>query len=210
MKRVFGICVAFAAVFSLAAQAADLPMSRPEDAGMSAVRLALIGKSLAADAAENKIPGAVVAVARPGKLVYFEAVGWRDKTRTARMTTDTVFNIASMSKPVTTVGGLILVEQGRLLLADPVERYLPQLAKKQVAVLDAAGENVVSTVPAIRPVRIRDLMMHTSGFVYGRSKAAAKYLPDGTSSAVQTLTRDEFMVLLQKTPLMNQPGAVWE
>jgi CubicO group peptidase (beta-lactamase class C family) len=211
MMLKLGICAAFSALVAFApARAADLPLSKPEDAGMSSARLALIGKMLSADAAEDKLPGAVIAVARHGRLVYFEAVGWRDKTRTARMTTDTVFNVASMSKPVTTVGGLILFEQGRLLLADPVEKYIPQLAKKQVAVLDATGENVISTVPATRPVRIKDLMTHTSGFVYGRSKAAAKLLPDGTSSAVQTLTRDQFLALLQKTPLLHQPGAVWE
>src|SRR5690242_4504273 len=137
MKFLMAICVVVALVAGFApAHAAELTLSKPEDAGMSASRLALIGKRLSAEAAENKLPGAVVAVARHGRLVYFEAVGWRDNSRATRMTPDTVFNVASMSKPVTTVGGLILFEQGRLLLADPVGKYLPQLANKQVAVLD--------------------------------------------------------------------------
>jgi CubicO group peptidase (beta-lactamase class C family) len=191
--------------------AANLPpVSRPEEAGMSSARLALIGTRFSEDTAQDKLPGAVIAIARHGKLVYFEAFGWRDKTKTARMTTDTVFNIASMTKPVTTVGGLILSERGVLPLGDPLSKHMPQLANKQVAVLDATAENVVSTVPAMRPVTIRHLMTHTSGFVYGRSPAAAKLLPDGTSEAVQTLTRDEFIALLAKTPLLYQPGTVWE
>lgn len=213
MKNILGIfalLTAFAAAAPPAGAANLPPLTRAEDSGMSTARLALIGKTLAADADQGKLPGAVVGIARHGKLVYFEAVGWRDASRTVRMTTDTVFNVASMSKPVTTVGGLILLEQGRLTLGDPVAKYLPQLANKQVAVLDAAAENVVGTVPAVRQPTILTLMNHTSGFVYGRSKAAGKLLPDGTSEAVQTMTREEFLALLTKTPLMNQPGAVWE
>jgi CubicO group peptidase (beta-lactamase class C family) len=211
--KLHAIAAALIGLFALAApaSAANLPpLSRPEDAGMSSERLALIGKRFTEDTAQDKLPGAVIAIARRGKLVYFQAFGWRDKTKAARMTTDTVFNIASMTKPVTTVGGLILFEQGRLNLGDPLSKYMPQFANKQVAVLDAAGENVVSTVPAARQVIIKHLMNHTSGFVYGRSSAAAKLLPDGTSAAVQTLSRDEFIALLARTPLLYQPGTVWE
>ena len=203
---------AFASTVAMtASHAANLPaLSKPEDAGFSSARLERLTSTLNADIAEGKLPGAVVAIARHGRLVYFQALGWRDKTKTARMTTDTVFNIASMSKPVTAVGGLILVEQGRMGLSDPVAKFVPQLAAKQVAVLDASGENVIGTTPALRQPTIQHLMNHTSGFVYGRSKAAGKLLPDGTSSAVQTLTRAEFLALLAKTPLLNQPGGVWE
>jgi CubicO group peptidase (beta-lactamase class C family) len=212
MRLASGLCaIGFFTALALPAAAAALPpLSRPEDAGMSSSRLALIAQRLEADAKDDKLPGAVVAIARHGKLVYFQAIGWRDKTKAVRMTTDTVFNVASMTKPVTTVGGLILFEQGRFNLADPVSKYLPDFANKPVAVLDAKGETVVSTTAALRPVRVKDLMNHTSGLTYGRSAAAAKLLPEGTSEAIQSMTRDQFIALWKKTPLMNQPGAVWE
>jgi CubicO group peptidase (beta-lactamase class C family) len=130
---------AFAAVGS----SETLPRGKPEDVGMSSERLATIKTTLRADVEGGKIPGAVIAVARRGQLVYFEAIGFRDKAAGVPMTTDTIFNIASMTKPITAVAALMLVEQGRLMIDDPAKKYLPQLADTKVAVLDATGDNIL-------------------------------------------------------------------
>lgn len=120
-----------------------LPRARPEDVGMSSERLAAIATLLNADIAHGRLPGAVVAIVRRGKLVYFEAFGYRDKAAGVPMTTDTIFNIASMTKPATAVGALMLYEQGRLLIDDPLAKYFPKFADMRVAILDQSGETIV-------------------------------------------------------------------
>ena len=111
------------------AQMSDpLPRAKPEEVGLSSQRLADIAKTLDADIARGQIPGAVLAVARHGKLVYFEAFGFRDKAADAPMTKDAIFNIASMTKPMTAVAALQLYEQGRLLMDEPLARYFPKFA----------------------------------------------------------------------------------
>jgi CubicO group peptidase (beta-lactamase class C family) len=137
-----GICVFIATgvlCCSAAAQDTPLPRAKPEEAGMSSARLGDIAKTLNADVARGRIPGAVVAIARRGKLVYFEAFGYRDKEAGVPMTTDTIFNIASMTKPMTAVAALQLYEQGRLLMDDPVAKYFPKFADMKVAVMDEKG-----------------------------------------------------------------------
>ena len=114
-----------------------LPRAKPEDVGLSSERLARIGATLNADIEAGRIPGAVIAIARHGKLVAFDAYGWRDKAAGVPMTTDTIFNIASMTKPMTTVGALMLYEQGKILIDDPLSKYFPKFASMRVAVRDA-------------------------------------------------------------------------
>src|SRR5262249_34213120 len=118
--------------------AADpLPRAKPEEVGMSSQRLAEIGKALNGEIAREQMPGAVVAIARKGKLVFFEAFGYRDKADNAPMPTDAIFNIASMTKPMTAVAALQLYEQGRLLMDDPLAKYFPKFGDTRVAVMDA-------------------------------------------------------------------------
>jgi len=114
-----------------------LPRAKPEEVGLSSERLADIAKTLNADIARGQIPGVVLAVARQGKLAYFEAFGFRDKVAGAPMTTDAIFNIASMTKPLTAVAALQLYEQGKLLMDEPLAKYFPKFADMKVAVLDA-------------------------------------------------------------------------
>lgn len=189
-----------------------LPRATPEDVGMSSERLARIATTLNADIDRGRIPGAVIAVARKGKLVYFEAFGWRDKAAGVKMTTDTIFSIASMTKPMVTVGALMLVEEGTLSVGDPVSKYLPQFATMQVAELDPSGDTVIGKTPAKRPISIRDLMIHTSGLVYGGrgTTAVHKLYPAGSGAAAMTLTGQEFLDKLGSAPLLWQPGTVWD
>src|SRR5258705_95021 len=131
------------------ALAADpLPRAKPESVGMSSERLALIGKTINTEIARDQLPGAVLAIARRGKLVHFEAYGHLDKAAGVPMRTDAIFNLASMTKPMAAVAALQLYEQGRLLIDDPVSKCLPKFANMQVAVMDAKRENIVERVPA--------------------------------------------------------------
>jgi CubicO group peptidase (beta-lactamase class C family) len=198
---------------SLAAQAAD-PLSRvkPEEVGMSSERLALINKAINAEVAAGQLPGAVLAIARRGKLVYFEAFGYRDKAAGAPMTTDAIFSIASMTKPMVAVAALQLYEQGRLLMDEPLSKYFPKFADMQVAVLDAGKERIIEKVPAARKITIQDLFRHTSGLSYGNSGTTVvhKMYPVSSGTASQTLSGSEFLDRLGSLPLVYQPGTVWE
>src|SRR6478752_10729437 len=188
-----------AAVCLLASSAAfaedPLPRAKPEDVGLSSERLARIGTVLKADIEAGRIPGAVIAIARHGKLVALDAYGWRDKAANLPMTSDTIFNIASMTKPMTAVGGLMLYEQGKLLIDDPLSKYFPKFASMKVAVRDNGGEPTVDTVPADRPITIQDLMRHTSGIIYGGrgNTLVHKQYPAGSSAAATTVDGAAFM-----------------
>src|ERR1700728_4638319 len=134
------LAIALGLLASSAAFADDpLPRAKPEEGGFSPERLARIGETLKADIAAGRIPGAVIAIARHGKLVAFDAYGWRDKEAGVAMTTDTIFNIASMTKPMTTVGALMLYERGQILIDDPLAKYFPKFAQMRVAARAASG-----------------------------------------------------------------------
>jgi CubicO group peptidase (beta-lactamase class C family) len=197
----------------LTALAAEpLPRAKPEEVGMSSERLGLIGKAINAEIARGQLPGGVVAVARRGKLVYFEAFGYRDKATGTPMTTDTIFSIASMTKPMVAVAALQLYEQGRLLIDDPLAKYFPKFANMQVAVLDAKKENIVDRVPAARNITIQDLLRHTSGLSYGISGTTPvhKMFPILSNVAARTFTGPDLLDRLSTLPLPYQPGTVWE
>ena len=208
--RTLSVVVMLAA--ALPALAADpLPRAKPEAVGMSSQRLARIGEMLRADIEKGRIPGAVVAIARKGKLVYFEAFGHLDKEAGNRMTTDAIFNIASMTKPMVAVGALTLYEEGRVLIDDPVAKFLPQFAKMRVAVMNADSSAIVDTVPAARQMTIQDILRHTSGVIYGgRGATAVHKLYPASSSEGSKMTSGEFLDKLGSLPLMYQPGTVWD
>jgi CubicO group peptidase (beta-lactamase class C family) len=192
--------------------AADLPRAKPEDVGMSSERLARIGEVLKSDIAAGRIPGAVIAIARHGRLVMLDAYGWRDKQAGVAMTTDTIFNIASMTKPMTTVGALMLYERGQLLIGDPLSKYFPKFAEMRVAARDANGEPTAETVPADRLIIIQDLMRHTSGIIYGGrgTTLVHKMYPAGSGDAAREYDGPAFLDKLASLPLLHQPATVWD
>src|SRR3989442_4824705 len=151
--------------------AQPLPTAKPEQVGMSSQRLERVGQTIKAQIANERFPGAVVLIARKGKIAYFEAFGQRDPATGAPMTKDAIFRLYSMTKPFVSVAAMMLAEEGKLTLADPVSKYFPQLASLQVAVptKDADGKTTYTLVPSERPVTIQDLLRHTSGFVYANS-----------------------------------------
>jgi CubicO group peptidase (beta-lactamase class C family) len=200
-------------LFASGAALADdpLPRAKPEDVGFSSERLARISTVLKADIEAGRIPGAVIAIARHGRLVMLDAYGWRDKAANVAMTTHTIFNIASMTKPMTAVGALMLYEQGKLLMDDPLAKYFPKFAQMRVAVRDA-GEPTAETVPANRQIAIQDLMRHTSGLIYGGrgNTLVHKMYPSGSGDASRDYDGTAFMDKLASLPLLYQPGTVWD
>jgi CubicO group peptidase (beta-lactamase class C family) len=204
---------AFCLLASSAAFAEDpLPRAKPEAVGLSSERLARIGATLKADIDAGRIPGAVIAIARHGKLVMLDAYGWRDKAAKLPMTTDTIFNIASMTKPMTTVGALMLYEQGKILIDDPLSKYFPKFADMKVAARDANGQPTTDTVPANRQITIQDLLRHTSGIVYGGRGATVvhKMYPGGSGDASHDYDGAAFLDKLSSLPLLYQPATVWD
>src|SRR3981189_3299318 len=188
-----------------------LPRAKPEDVGLSSERLARISATLKADIEAGRIPGAVIAIARHGKLVALDAYGWRDKAARVAMTTDTIFHIAPMTKPMTAVGALMLYEQGKILIDDPLSKYFPKFASMRVAVRDA-GEPTADTVPANRQITIQDLMRHTSGLIYGGrgNTLVHKMYPAGSGDASRDYDGAAFMDKLASVPLLYQPATVWD
>lgn len=207
-----GVVCSTVGIGMVRAQEGPLPRARPEDVGMSSERLGRIGAVLNADVEAGRMPGGVLAVVRDGKLAWFEAYGFRDKAAGVRMTTDTIFNIASMTKPMTAVAALSLVEQGRVVIDEPVARVLPMFGAMKVAVLNESGDAITGTVPAARAITMRDLLTHTSGLIYGGrgTTAVHKLYPSGSSGAALALTGPEFLAKLAAAPLLAQPGTVWD
>jgi CubicO group peptidase (beta-lactamase class C family) len=190
---------------------APLSAAKPEEAGMSSQRLERIGPVLRAEIDKGTMPGAVVAVARKGKLVYYEAFGYADKAKNVPMPKDAIFTIASMTKPLTTTGALMLYEEGRLLLNDPVGKYLPQLDNMQVARLGPDGR-ILGTEPARRKPTLQDLMRHTAGLTYGNrgdTELFQRY-PQGSNDSADAMGSDEFLLKLGNLPLHYQPGSMWD
>jgi|RhiMethySRZTD1v2_1073278.scaffolds.fasta_scaffold78553_4 CubicO group peptidase (beta-lactamase class C family) len=189
-----------------------LPRAKPEEVGLSSERLSEIARRLNADVEAGRIPGAVIAIARKGKLAYYETFGFRDKAAGVAMTKDTIFNIASMTKPMVALAALQLHERGKLLIDDPLAKHFPKFAKMEVAELDQKGETITGKVPARQPITLRHLMMHTSGLIYGGrgSTAVHKLYPASSSTSGATMSGAEFMDKLAAAPLLNHPGEVWD
>jgi CubicO group peptidase (beta-lactamase class C family) len=164
--------------------------------------------------AKGQYPGAVALVARRGKIAYFEAFGQRDPQSGAPMTKDAIFRLYSMTKPFASVAAMMLVEDGRLKLSDPVSKHLPKLANLQVSVprLDPqSGKVTYVLVPSDREMTIQDLLRHTSGLVYGSTNhAGVKELYAKEGVDWKDVTPAEQIERLAKVPLAHQPGSAWE
>lgn len=196
------------------AHAAELlPKGDPAALGFSSERLARIGARLKADSEAGTIPGAVLLVARQGKIAYFEAFGLQDPQTKAAMTRDSIFRIYSMTKPIVTVTAMMQVEEGRYHISDPVARFIPSFAKVQVGVekpaAEAGGKPTLELVAPRRAMSIQDLMRHSSGITYGFFGVGAVKAMYG-----DVLKGDpdsaEFAERIAALPLAYQPGTVWD
>jgi CubicO group peptidase (beta-lactamase class C family) len=195
-------------VLPLAAQ--QLPRVDPDKAGMSAERLERITAVMQQYVDQGRLPGMVTLVARDAKIVYFRSFGKLDIEGGATMPTDAIFRIASQSKALTTVAVMILLEEGRLLLNDPVSRYIPEFKNSRVAVKPSEKESQgYSTVPARREITIRDLLTHTAGISYGSGPAEELYKAadlHGWYFADQQIPIGEAIRKLATLPFDAHPG----
>ncbi|TMB31641.1 MAG: beta-lactamase family protein [Deltaproteobacteria bacterium] len=221
MRRFLVLLVVFASFSVSVAQAQSLPSAKPEEVGLSTERLGRIGKVLQAEIQAKKFPGAVAVVARKGRVAYFEAFGARDPQSGAPMTKDTIFRFYSMTKPFVATAAMMLAEEGRIVLTDPVSKYLPAFAKMQVSVpkVDPTGRLTYETVPAAREMTVYDLLRHASGLAYGEITANQPvkdaYAKAGLFHAdfpydQRSLAPAEEIEALSKAPLSHNPGEVWE
>lgn len=187
-------------------------ITNPADVGMSAARLDLLTTAFTKEIADKALPGVTIMVARKGQVVYANAIGVRDATRPDAMAVNSLFRIYSMTKPITSVAAMMLVEEGKLQLSDTVAKHLP--AFKDMRVLTVTG-----TEPA-RAMTVQDLLRHTSGLGYGEISPnvvlreglaqAALYKPGVIDYDSREMTAAEQVSRLAKIPLLHQPGAAWE
>ncbi|NPU64895.1 beta-lactamase family protein [Bradyrhizobium sp. 83012] len=208
------ILAAAAAAFTALATplaAAPLPEAKPDEVGFSQAGLARMDDFFTREIAAKRVPGAVVAIARDGKLVHYKAYGQLDPVKGTPMPLDAIFALASMTKPMAAVAGLTLMEQGRLPLQAKLADYYPAFADMKVGVTQEAGSLLLA--PQIRPILIHDLYRHTSGLMYGgrpdSSSQVARLYPDGTAPAIEGDTQ-AFIERITKLPLAHQPGTQFE
>lgn len=220
MKRLLAYSLIATITFSLTVgtalsqnKASGLPTAKPEELGMSSERLARIRTGMQRYVDKGLVPGVVTMVARRGKVVHLEAVGSRDVENKQPMTTDTIFRIASMTKPIASVALMMLYEEGHFLLNDPIAKFLPEFTNMKVAV--PSGEDRVGTpyklVPAARPITFKHVLTHTAGFAnsyrgitqpeFARVVQQARKPGDTVGDAVKRLAT---------LPLNFHPGDAWE
>jgi CubicO group peptidase (beta-lactamase class C family) len=193
--------------------AEEATIAQPNAGGFSSEGLARLDAYLKNEIAENKIPGAIMMIQRDGKTVYFSSFGVRDPGTKEPLTPDSIFRIYSMSKPITTVAAMMLVEEGKLQLDDPLSKYIPAFANVKVGVEKKAEDGTLGldTVPAKRPITIQDLMRHTSGLTYGffgEGLVKKAYLDAHLFAG--DVDNAEFADRIAKLPLAYQPGTTWD
>ena len=195
------------------ALAGDLAhVTAPEEVGLSSERLERLSTAFKAGVDKGEIPGAVVLIARNGKVAYFQAFGFRDREAGASMTRDAIFRIASMTKPITSLAIMMLAEEGRLQIAHPVSRYLPEFKGLQVGVEKKGddGKMELALEPARREMTVHDLLRHTSGLAHPIfDQSMVKGLYDKARVTDLAQTNAELVSKLAKLPLQFQPGSTW-
>ncbi len=186
---------------------APLPPADVADLGLCPTRMRHLVDVFQADVNSGRLPGAVLVLARHGRIALMEGIGRLDPARDAPMTRDAIFRIYSMTKPIVSVAVMMLVEQGRLKLADPVHLHLPEFAQQRLAVQTAQG---VELRPVARAATVQDLLRHTAGLTYeflGDSPVQQRYREASIGSRERS--NAEFSQALAALPLMFEPGSVW-
>jgi CubicO group peptidase (beta-lactamase class C family) len=191
-----------------------LKEAAPESAGMSTERLQRIDKVLQEYVDKKWIAGGSAIIARDGKIVYYKAIGYDDIESKAKLKRDAIFRIASQTKAITSVAIMMLYEEGKLLLKDPVSKYIPEFKNQQVLDKFNAADTTYTTIPAKRDITIHDLLTHSSGIGYaqiGGKEATAIYAKNGVVGGIGVgkLILGDGMRKLGSLPLMHQPGDQW-
>jgi len=198
-------------ILVIAAAAQDLPTAKPEAVGLSSERLERIGTAVQRSIDDKRIAGAVTLVVRHGHLAWYKAQGMMDREAGKPMRPDAMFRICSMTKPITSVAVMILYEEGKFLLDDPVSKYLPEFKNPKVLVKPASGEPY--TIPATKEITIRDLLRHTSGITYNwNDDLGPMYEKAGVASGLLAYdgTIGDSVKHLGGLPLLFNPGDRFE
>jgi CubicO group peptidase (beta-lactamase class C family) len=204
----------FVLTFCSAAWGQGLPSATPEEVGVSSSRLTRIDSFVTRHLDASHVAGAVTLVARRGKIVQFKAYGMQDIEAEVPMSTDSIFRVYSMTKPITSVAVLMLFEEGHFLLNEPVSKYLPDFKNLEVGVDvvdEITGEKKLETEPVVREMSIRDLLRHTSGLTYGvwgTSQVDKMYLDQHVLNSDGSI--QDVVEKLATIPLKHQPGSTWE
>jgi len=213
MKESTRRLTAFAAAFALTAltvlpAAAQLPTARPESVGFDSARLKKLDDYMAKAVADGRVAGMTTMLARHGKIVHSKIYGQADLAKQAPMTADTIFRIYSMTKPIMGVAMMILFEDGRWQMDDPVTKFIPEFQNLRVMTgTDARGEMI--TEPVKRPPTMREIMSHTAGFGYGLENTHAVDKMFQEKGVLPTATHQQMIDGLAAIPLKFQPGTAW-
>ncbi|MGH6886798.1 MAG: serine hydrolase domain-containing protein, partial [Geminicoccales bacterium] len=208
--------LAFLVVLALAGCASQPALQTaisPEEVGFSSQRLKELSAAFLAKVDAGEYPGMVVLVARDNKIAWFDAIGYRDREAKAPMTKDALFRIASMTKPITSLSIMMLAEEGKLKIEDPLSRYLPEFRGVMVGVekTDDAAKPQLVTEAANREITLLDMLRHTSGITYGIfGKSLVKDRYNASKLFDPTQTSAEFITKMSQLPLQYQPGTRWD
>jgi len=188
-------------------QTPPLPQARPESLGLSPTRLQRMSDAFMRDIDKGTIPGVTVMVARRGQIGWFEALGRQSPMASAPMALNSIFRIFSMTKPIVSIGIMMLLEEGHFLLNDPVAKYIPEFADQKVGV---ENNGKLELVPLVRPMTIHDLLRHTSGITYDHTgNGLVQQLYQQSRLRSRKISNAEHAALVASLPLMCQPGAEW-
>lgn len=216
LRRVCG-ALALASVVASTAVRAEMPLpvaTKPEDVGLSSAQLRRIEDVTQGHIEAGLVPGAVMLVARHGKIAWHKTMGFRDRAAGALMTHDAIFRIYSMTKPVVSVAAMMLVEDGKLQISDLVAKFLPEISKMKVGVKRRVAEGAPPALDLVEPARamtVQDLLRHTSGLTYGRRGSTLVHIAYREAKiGDRSLSNAEFVSRLSTLPLLYTPGTRWE
>jgi len=196
-----------AAKHSPAPQTPPLPQTKPESLGLSSIRLQRMSDAFKRDIDKGTTPGVTMMVARRGQIGWFQALGRQNPAASTPMAHNSIFRIFSMSKPIVSVGIMMLLEEGHFLLNDPVAKYIPEFADQKVGV---ENNGKLELVALKRPITIQDLLRHTSGITYDHTgNGLVQQLYQQSRLRSRKISNAEHAALVASLPLMCQPGAEW-
>ncbi|HEY9047023.1 MAG TPA: serine hydrolase domain-containing protein [Ohtaekwangia sp.] len=215
MRNIFLILVLCTSFYLSFSQPKTLtPVAKPEEAGLSSERLARIDKMVEEHVSNQWVPGAVVLIVRNGKIAYHKAYGYKDAESKTPLKKDDIFRIASQTKAITSLAAMILWEEGKFLLDDPISKYIPEFKNPTVLKTFNPKDSSYTTEPAKSEITVRQLLTHSSGIDYaaiGSDEFKAIYAKAGVPSGIgnNNMILGEKMRILGKLPLRHQPGEHW-
>ena len=213
-RRLAEASIVILSFIAAAGASSVIPVARsPEDVGLSSAQLDRLEAATRAHIEAGVMPGAIMLVARDGKIAWQRVLGFRDRAKNDPMRPDSLFRIYSMTKPIVSVAAMMLVEEGRMQISDPVSRFIPEFKDAKVGVekSGANGQPTLELTQAARPMTVQDLMRHTSGLIYGsRGESLVNQAYRDAKIGDRSVTNEEFARRVAALPLRFSPGTRWE